>query len=145
MGSEEAKILRDLKRAISEYVGLGVAFTLVLGDRTLQAELDDRSLLERGLEEGTTLVVLMQQRIHVVTASDGTTARSGAQPPSSWDRRNLIMGGAQTSIDCALRTPLVQAPPPPSSSLSYFNLSHEKDGITRGRYRFKCAEMRSPA
>ena len=67
--------LANLKRAVFEPLAVGprVRLSLVLEDRELRKPLDDLSLVECGIEDGATLLVIKQPIVQVQTASyDGT-------------------------------------------------------------------------
>jgi len=69
--------LAELKHAICERDSLGprIHLSLVLGDRELQASMDDLDLAGHGVEDGATLTVIIQRVVRVLTASDDTTAK----------------------------------------------------------------------
>ena len=75
MDVEEESTVAALKRAIheSEQLGVGVSLSLILGHRKL--DVDNLSLAEAGIEEGTTVIVVKHQLPAVLTASRDGTAK----------------------------------------------------------------------
>ena len=75
MDIEDESTVAALKRAIheSEQLGVGVSLSLILGHRKL--DVDNLSLAEAGIEEGTTVIAIKHQLPAVLTASVDKTAK----------------------------------------------------------------------
>ena len=75
MDVEEESTVAALKRAIheSEQLDVSVSLLLILGHRKL--DVDNLSLVEAGIEEGTTVIAIKHELPAVLTASHDKTAK----------------------------------------------------------------------